>query len=121
MLFRSNKNSSNSTISQDVKGWVATFIVATLVNPAFAQITQGIIPESKANAVTCYKTSIKEPLTFYGNPMDTFTLYDGTRWKVSSGGAFDYIPVRYRNVLICPSEELLVIDKKVISVSRLNQ
>ena len=74
-----------------------------------------------ANAVACYKSSIKEPLTFYGNPMDTFTLYDGTRWKVSSGGAYEYIPIRYRNALICPSEGLLVIDKRAISVSRLNE
>ena len=74
-----------------------------------------------ANAVACYKSSIKEPLTFYGNPMDTFTLYDSSRWKVSSSGAYEYIPTRYRNVLICPSEELLVIDKRALSVSRLNQ
>ena len=77
--------------------------------------------EASKDAVTCYKSSIKEPLTFYGNPMNTFTLYDGTRWKVSSGGAYEYIPVRYRNVLICPSEELLVIDKRAITVSRVNQ
>jgi hypothetical protein len=74
-----------------------------------------------ANVVVCYKSSIKEPLTFYGNPMDTFTLSDGTKWKVSWGGVYEYAPVRYRNVLICPSEELLVVDKRAISVSRLNQ
>ena len=77
--------------------------------------------EASKDVVTCYKSSIKEPLTFYGNLMDIFTLYDGTRWKVFSSGAYEYIPARYRNVLICPSEGLLVIDKRAISVSSLNQ
>jgi hypothetical protein len=76
---------------------------------------------SKDDVVLCYKSAIKEPLTFYGNPMDTFTLYDGTKWKVSWGGVYEYAPVRYRNVLICTSEGLLVVDKRAISVSRLNQ
>ena len=98
-----------------------TFSAVALVNPAFSQTPQGIARESAANAVTCYKSSIKEPLTFYGNPMDTFTLYDGTRWKVSSGGAYEYTPTRLRNVLICPTEELLVVDKRAISVLKLNQ
>jgi hypothetical protein len=31
----------------------------------------------KEESVLCYKSSIKEPLTFYGNPTDIFTLYDG--------------------------------------------
>jgi hypothetical protein len=110
-----------STTSEGFKGLIATFSIVVLVSPVFSQTTQGVNRESAANAVACYKSSIKEPLTFYGNSMDTFTLYDGTRWKVSSSGAYEYIPTRYRNVLICPSEELLVIDKRAISVSRLNQ
>ena len=121
MLFWPAHLSSKSSIPQGLKGLFAVFIIVVLVNPVFSQTPQGIARESTASAVTCYKSSIKEPLTFYGNPMDTFTLYDGTRWKVSSGGAYEYIPVRYRNVLICPSEELLVIDKRAITVSRVNQ
>jgi hypothetical protein len=74
-----------------------------------------------ANAVACYKSSIKELLTFYGNSMDTFTLYDGTRSKVPSSEALEYTPIRYRNVFICPSEDLLAVDKRAIAVSRLNQ
>jgi hypothetical protein len=92
-----------------------------LANSAHSQGSQGVNRDSTANAVTCYKSAIKEPLTFYGNPMDTFTLYDGTRWKVSNSGAYEYIPLRYRNILICPSEELLVVDKRAISVSKINQ
>ena len=121
MRFWPTNYSSKSTIPKGLKGLFATFILVVLVNPVFSQTPQGIARESTANAVTCYKSSIKEPLTFYGNPMDTFTLYDGTRWKVSSGGAYEYIPTRYRNALICPSEGLLVIDKRTISVSRLNE
>jgi hypothetical protein len=107
--------------SHSFKRLIATFIALVLAGNASSQTSQGGARESTANAVTCYKSSIKEPLTFYGNPMDTFTLYDGSRWKVSSSGAYEYIPTRYRNVLICPSEELLVIDKRALSVSRLNQ
>ncbi len=54
----------------------------------------------KEDTVLCYKSAIKEPLTFYGNPMDTFTLYDGTKWKVVAGGAHEYIPLRHRTALI---------------------
>jgi len=74
---------------------------------------------SKDAAVICYKTAIKEPSTFYGNPMDTFTLYDGTKWKVANGGAYEYIPLRYRDALICPTEGILGIDKKALSVGKL--
>jgi len=102
-----------------MKGLITTFIVALFVNPSISQAQQGV--RESTNGVACYKSSIKEPLTFYGNPMDTFTLSDGTKWKVSWGGVYEYVPVRYRNVLICPSEELLVVDKRAISVSRLNQ
>ena len=121
MLFWPTHLSSKSKTPKGFKGLFATFIAVALVNPVFSQTAQGIARESTANAVTCYKSSIKEPITFYANPMDTFTLYDGTRWKVSSGGAYEYVPTRYRNVLICPSEELLVIDKRAITVSRVNQ
>ncbi len=121
MLFWQTKHPIKFTTPQGLKGLFATFIAVVVVNPVFSQAPQGIARESTANAVTCYKSSIKEPPTFYANPMDTFTLYDGTRWKVSSGGAYEYIPTRYRNVLICPSEELLVIDKRAITVSRVNQ
>lgn len=73
----------------------------------------------KEDAILCYKTAIKEPLTFYGNPLDSFTLYDNSKWKVSSGGTYEFIPLRYRNVLICPSEQMLIIDKKVLFVEKL--
>lgn len=74
---------------------------------------------SKEDGVLCYKSAIKEPLTFYGNPGDIFTLYDGSRWKVASGGPYEYIPARYRNVLICPSEQVLIVDKRALSVEKL--
>ena len=121
MLFWPTNRSSKPIISQGPKSLLATFIIVILVNPAFSQTPQGIARESKANEIACYKSSIKEPASFYGNPMDTFTLYDDTKWKVSSSGAYEYTPTRYRNVLICPSEGLLVIDKRAISVSKLSQ
>ena len=74
---------------------------------------------SKEDSILCYKSAIKEPLTFYGNPGDSFTLYDGSRWKVASGGSYEYIPARYRNVLICPSEQVLIVDRRALSVEKL--
>ena len=41
--------------------------------------------ELKQNPLYCFRVVVKEPLTFYGNPGDTFTLYDGSRWKVLAG------------------------------------
>jgi hypothetical protein len=73
---------------------------------------------SQGDNILCYKSVIKEPLTFYGNPGDIFTLYDGSRWKVANGGPYEYIPARYRNVLICPSEQVLIVDKRALSVEK---
>lgn len=74
---------------------------------------------SKGDDVLCFKSAIKEPLTFYGNPGDIFTLYDGSRYKVASSGSYEYIPLRYRNVLICPSEQLLILDKRALLIEKL--
>ena len=74
---------------------------------------------SREDSVLCYKSAIKEPLTFYGNPLDTFTLYDGSKWKVANGGPYEYIPLRYRNVIICPTEQVLIIDKRALSVEKM--
>ncbi|CAM3810694.1 hypothetical protein [Polynucleobacter arcticus] len=73
---------------------------------------------SKEDSISCYKSAIKEPITFYGNPGDAFTLYDGSKWKVASSGPYEYVPLRYRNILICPSEQMLIIDKKALLVEK---
>jgi len=80
--------------------------------------TLALTQPSKEDSVLCYKSAIKEPIAFYGNPGDIITLYDGSRWKVASAGPFEYVPARYRNVLICPSEQVLIVDKRVLSVER---
>ena len=121
MLFWATIHHIKLGTPQSFKGAFAGFAVALLSSTVMSQTSQDSIREATANAVACYKTSIKEPLTFYGNPMDTFTLYDGTKWKVSNGGSYEYIPARFRSILICPSEQLLVIDKRAISVSRVSQ
>jgi len=73
----------------------------------------------KEGEVLCYKSNIKDPLIFYGNSMDTFTLYDGSKWKVVSGGPHEYVPMRIRNVFICPTEQVLIIDKRALSVEKM--
>jgi len=86
----------------------------------------GIILMSEAQSeivskgsVTCYKTVIKEPLTFFGNPGEKCLLYDGSSWKVLSSGSYEYVPIRYRDVLICPEVEMLIIGNKAVSVAKL--
>lgn len=74
---------------------------------------------SKEDSVLCFKSAIKEPLTFYGNPTDIFTLSNGSKWRVANGGPYEYIPVRYRNVIICPTEQVLIIDKRAFSVEKM--
>jgi hypothetical protein len=75
---------------------------------------------SKEKSVTCYQVVIKEPLTFYGNPGDVFTLYDGSRWRVLSGTQYEYIPLPYKDGLVCPEAEKLIIGSKVMRVTKLN-
>ncbi len=72
----------------------------------------------KGEPITCYKDVIKEPFTFYGNPGDSFTLYDNSTWKVASGGQYEYAPMRYKDVLICPAAGKLVIGNKALSISK---
>lgn len=74
---------------------------------------------SKEGSVLCFKSAIKEPPTFYGNSTDVFTLFDGSKWKVANGGPYEYIPLRYRDVIICPTEQVLIIDKKILSVEKI--
>jgi len=71
--------------------------------------------------VVCYKTAIKEPVTFYGNSGDKFTLYDGSQWKVTSRGAYEYIPYRYRDIVICPSLEKMISGDKALSIVELEK
>ena len=59
----------------------------------------------KSEGIVCYKDVIKDPLTFYGNPGDSFTLYE-------------YIPMRYKDVVICPTIGKLMIGNKALSISK---
>ena len=83
-----------------------------------AQSQMALSQTSKGEAVTCYKNVIKQPFAFYGNPGDVFTLYDNSTWKVASGGQYEYVPVRYKDVLICPAVGKLLIGNKALSISK---
>ena len=72
----------------------------------------------KGEEILCYKDVIKDPLTFYGNPGDSFTLYDKTSWRVATGGQYEYIPMRYKDVVICPTIGKLMIGNKALSISK---
>ncbi|MBU3577886.1 hypothetical protein [Polynucleobacter sp. UK-Kesae-W10] len=73
---------------------------------------------AKGEGVTCYKEAIKEPSVFYGNAGDVFTLFDNTTWKVISGGQYEYVPSRYKDVLICPTVEKLIIGNRALAISK---
>lgn len=88
------------------------FFLCLFAAPVFAQNT-------KSDAVTCYKDVLKEPQSFYGNPGDTFTLYNNASWRVSSGGPYEYTPMRFKDVIICPSLEKLMIGNRALSISKL--
>jgi hypothetical protein len=75
---------------------------------------------NKEKSVVCYQVVIKEPLAFYGNPGDIFTLYDGSRWRVLAGTQYEYIPLPYKDGLLCPEAEKLIISSKAMRVSKLN-
>ena len=83
-----------------------------------AQSQMALSQTSKSEAITCYKDAIKEPFNFYGNPGDAFTLYENSTWKVASGGQYEYVPLRYKDVLICPVVGKLVIGNKALSISK---
>ena len=83
-----------------------------------AQSQMALSQTYKVEVVDCYKDAIKEPFTFYGNPGDAFTLYENSTWKVATGGQYEYIPVRYKDVLICPAAGKLVIGNKALSISK---
>lgn len=94
--------------------------VALFISLGLLSLSTSIYAQSpKEERVLCYKSAIKEPLTFYGNPMDIFMLYDGSRWKVKNGGTYEYLPLRYRNVIVCPTEQVLIIDRRALSVEKM--
>jgi hypothetical protein len=77
-----------------------------------------IAQEGKGESIACYKDVIKEPYTFYGNPGDAFTLFGNSTWRVASGGQYEYVPMRYKDVLICPAIGKLIIGNKALSISK---
>lgn len=95
---------------------IASSFLFALTFMANSEIT--LAQAAKSDAVTCYKDVIKEPLTFYGNSGDLFTLYDGSTWKVTSGGQYEYMPMRYKDVLICPAVGKLLIGNKALSITK---
>ena len=91
------------------------FVSSTLIHCSFVNAQL-----SKEKSVACYQIVIKEPLTFFGNPGDIFSLYDGSRWKVLSATQYEYVPLPYKDGLVCPEIEKFIIGSKVMRVSKLN-
>ena len=92
------------------------FLISLVVMVAASKVTLSQTP--KGEEILCYKDVIKDPLTFYGNPGDSFTLYDNSSWRVASGSQYEYIPMRYKDVVICPTIGKLMLGNKALSISK---
>lgn len=62
----------------------------------------------------CLKDSIITPTPFMGNSDEIFKLLSGSVWQVKY--EYEYLYAYYPNVVICPSENKLIIHGMVLNV-----
>src|SRR5665648_304740 len=68
----------------------------------------------QAGAENCYESTIQSPSPFKGNNNEIFRLSDGSIWKVIY--EYEYMYEYYPDVVICPSENKLLIKGKLLNV-----
>lgn len=100
---------------------IRAYFQAILILSALVGRDMTLAIELGTDEVACQQTTFKEPLTFYGNNGDEFTLFDNSRWKVSAKNSYEYVPYRYRDVIICRSIKKMIIGDKALSVVRLDR
>ena len=59
-----------------------------------------------------------KPVPFMGNNDEVFQLSDGSFWQVKY--EYEYLYEYYPNVVICPSQNVLMVDSKKLNVARLS-
>lgn len=80
----------------------------------FAVLIIGTLSSQDASAEGCTKTSITKPSPFMGNNGEVFKLADGSLWQVKY--EYEYLYEYYPTVVICPSQNLLIIKGKKLNV-----
>ena len=87
------------------------FNIAKIVRALY--LTLAIFPAS-AMAQDCFQSSIVSPSPFMGNDGEIFKLADGSMWQVKY--EYEYLYEYYPDILICPNQGKLMIDKKSLNV-----
>lgn len=70
-------------------------------------------------AQSCTASSITKPSPFMGNNDEIFTLLDGSIWQVKY--EHEYLYEYYPDVIICPSQGVLIINEKKLNVVSLSK
>jgi hypothetical protein len=85
--------------------------------PLFLVSAVGLSPWLNSVANPCKPSSITSPATFTGNDGKVFALEDGSTWKVKFGPQL--FNLHRPSVVICPSDEKLLVNGKAVKVVRL--
>jgi len=70
-------------------------------------------------ANNCYQSSIVKPSPFMGNNDEIFQLSDGSFWQVKY--EYEYLYEYFPEVIICPSENKLLIKGKNLNIRQITQ
>jgi len=73
-----------------------------------------LVVAERTSAQDCYQSSILSPSPFMGNNEEIFKLADGSLWEVKY--EYEYLYEYYPSVIICPSQNKLIIGKKSLNV-----
>ena len=70
-------------------------------------------------AEECYESSIISPYPFMGNDKEIFKLSDGSEWEVTQEGTFLFLYEYRPKIMICPSDDNLMIKGETLRVKNL--
>lgn len=85
----------------------------------FALISVCSVFPGTALAQDCRTSSIVKPSPFMGNNDEIFVLLDGSVWQVKF--EYEYLYAYYPSVVICPSENMLIVEGKRLNVAAISQ
>jgi hypothetical protein len=85
----------------------------------FALISLGSFFPGAALAQDCKTSSIVKPSPFMGNNNEIFVLSDGSVWQVKY--EYEYLYAYYPSVVICPSQNVLIVGGKRLNVAAISQ
>lgn len=71
----------------------------------------------RVEASDCYRSTITAPSPFMGNNDEVFVLTDGSVWQVKY--EYEYLYEYSPSVIICPSQSILIVKGKSLTVAPL--